>query len=168
MYSLIAFSMRQDAAISSNLLTGTIVGGFVGIVVLALVWTSMGGVTPSTQMQLSFNEFALFGGSLSTHSLNSTCGGGAQLEVSIQNPTNENVTVENAVISGSGVNNATVYLIISNSCLTIQEASPVISSRGDYLLEGYVNAPIKYTASYVVFIQFSNGQNVTQSVLAQS
>jgi hypothetical protein len=35
-------------------------------------------------------------------------------------------------------------------------------------LEGYVNAPIKYTASYVVDITFSNGQDLNQTVLAQS
>ena len=103
------FTKRRKGAISSNLLTGTIVGGFVGVVVFALIWTSTLN-SPGTQgTQLSFNEIALFGGSPSTHSLNSTCGGGAQLEVSIQNPTNENITVQNVVIYGSGVKNATAY-----------------------------------------------------------
>jgi hypothetical protein len=163
------FTERRKSAISSNLLTGTIVGGFVGVVVFALIWTSTLSAAPGTQgTQLSFNEIALFGGSPSTHSLNSTCGGGAQLEVSIQNPMNENVTVQNIVIYGSGVKNATAYLIVSNSCLTIQESSPVIVSGGDYLLEGYVSAPIRYTAPYVCDIQFSNGQTVNETLLAQS
>jgi hypothetical protein len=163
------FPARPRRAISSNLLTGTIVGGFVGIVVIALIWTSGMTSGPNAQStQLSFDELALFGGSPSVHSLNSTCGGGAQIEVSIQNPSSENVTVQNIVIYGSGVSNATAYMIVSNSCLTIQEASPLVVSGGDYLLEGYVNAPIKYTASYVIDITFSNGQNLNQTVLAQS
>ncbi|MFI5421826.1 MAG: hypothetical protein ACHQ1H_12725, partial [Nitrososphaerales archaeon] len=102
------------------------------------------------------------------HSLNSTCGGGAQIEVSIQNPSSENVTVQNILVYGSGVSNATAYMTVSNSCLTIQEASPIVVSGGDYLLEGYVNAPVKYTASYVIDITFSNGQNLNLTELAQS
>src|SRR6266571_966643 len=84
-------SRKRRGAISSNLLTGTVVGGFVGIVVIALVWTSMMRISPASRQntELNFNEFLLFGGSPSTHSFNSTCKGGAQLEVAIQNPTNE-------------------------------------------------------------------------------
>ncbi len=163
------FSARTRRAISSNLLTGTVVGGFVGAVVIALVWTSGMISGPSAQSsQMSFNELALFGGSPSVHSLSATCGGGAQLEVSIQNPVDENVTIENVIIYGSGVSNATAYITVSNSCLTIQEASPVILSGGDYLLDGYVSAPIRYTASYVVDISFSDGENLNETVLAQS
>jgi len=160
------FRERRKRAISSNLLTGTVVGGFVGIVVFALIWTSTLSGTPGTQ--LSFNEVALFGGSPSAHSLSAQCGGGAQLEVSIQNPTDQNITVQSIVIYGSGVTNATALVIISNSCLTIQESVPVISPGGDYLLEGYVTAPIRYTAAYVCDIEFSNGQILNQTLLAQS
>jgi len=154
-------------AISSNLLTGSVVGGLVGIVVIALVWTSISPASlPSTQ--LSFNGITLFGGSPSTHSLNSTCTGGAQLEVDIQNPTNENITVQNVTIYGSGVRNATAFITVSNSCLTIAETSPLIVSGGEFILEGYVNAPIKYTSTYMCWIKFSNGQVLNQTIIAQS
>jgi hypothetical protein len=96
------------------------------------------------------------------------CTGGALLEVSIQNPTNENITVQNVTIYGSGVKNATALLIVSNSCLTISETSPLIVSGGDFLLEGYVNAPIRYTSTYVCFMKFSNGQILNETVIAQS
>jgi hypothetical protein len=160
------FTERRKRAISSNLLTGTIVGGFVGVVVFALIWTSTLSGPQGTQ--LSFSEIALFGGSPSVHSLNSTCNGGAQLEISIQNPTNQNITVQNVAIYGSGVKNATAYVTISSSCLTIQESVPLIPPGGDFLLEGYVNAPIRYTAGYVCVVEFSNGQILNQTLLAQS
>jgi len=161
---------RYRSAISSNVLIGTVVGGFVGIVVIALVWTSTTSAAPSPQQstQLSFNEIALFGGSPSVRSLNSTCKGGAQLEVAIQNPTNENITIQNVTIYGSGVRNATAFIIVSNSCLTIAETSPLIVSGGDFVLEGFVNAPVKYTSSYDCWIKFSNGQILNETIIAQS
>jgi len=158
---------KERAAISSNLLTGTIVCAFVGLVVFALIWTStMPG--SSQQSQLSFQEFALFGGSSSTRSLNTTCGGAAQLEVYIQNPSADNISIVNVTISGSGVANATALVIVSNSCLTIAESSPVIPAGGDYQLEGYVDAPLRYTSTYNCEIQFSDGEMLNQTLIAQS
>ncbi len=158
---------RERKALSSNLLTGTIVGGFVGVVVLALVWTSiMPGSPPSTQ--LAYQELALFGGSPSVRSLNTTCGGAAQLEVYIQNPSIDNISIVNVVINGSGVNNATALVIISNSCLTVAESSPVVPAGGDYQLEGYINAPLRYTSTYDCYIQFSDGETINQTLIAQS
>jgi hypothetical protein len=158
---------RERAAISSNLLTGSIVCGFVGLVVFALIWTStMPG--SSQQTQLSFQEFALFGGSPSSRSLNTTCGGAAQLEVFIQNPSAENISIIDVTISGSGVANATALVIVSNSCLTIAESSPVIPSGGDYQLEGYVDAPLRYTSTYNCAIRFSDGETLNQTLIAQS
>jgi hypothetical protein len=157
----------KRSAISSNLLTGTIVGGFVGIVVFALVWTSFApGSTSATQ--LSYEELALFGGSPSVRSLNSTCSGAAQLEAYIQNPTPNNVSIVNVLISGSGVDNATALVIVSNSCLTISESAPVIPAGGDYQLEGYVNAPLRYTSTYNCVIEFSDGEITNQTLIAQS
>jgi hypothetical protein len=158
---------QSRSAISSNLLTGVIVGGFVGIVVFALVWTSiMPGSPPSTQ--LAYQELALFGGSPSVRSLNTTCGGAAQLEVYIQNPSLDNISIVNIAIHGSGVSNATALVIVSDSCLTVAESSPIIPAGGDYQLEGYINAPLKYTSTYVCFIQFSDGETINQTLIAQS
>lgn len=158
---------RRRSGISSNLLVGSVVGGFVGLVIFALVWTA---IEPGTaqSMQLSYEELALFGGSASARSLNTTCGGAAQIEAYIQNPTPNNISIVNIVISGSGVKNATALVIVSNSCLTISESAPVIPSGGDYQLEGYVDAPLRYTSAYNCFIQFSDGETTNQTLIAQS
>lgn len=160
-------SRRSRSAVSSNLITGTIVGGFVGLVVIALVWTAI-APSPPPATQLGYEELSLFGGSPSVRSLNSTCGGGAQLEVYIQNPTLNNISIVNVVINGSGVNNATALVIVSNSCLTVAESAPLIQAGGDYQLEGYVTAPLRYTASYDCVIRFSDGETVNQTLIAQS
>lgn len=118
--------------------------------------------------QLAYEELALFGGSPSTRSINTTCSGGAQLEVYIQNPTENNISITNVTIHGSGVANATALVIVSNSCLTVAESSPVIPAGGDYQLEGYVNAPLRYTATYDCYIQFSDGETMNQTLIAQS
>jgi len=161
------FATTQQSAISSNLLTGTIVGGFVGLVVIALIWASVAPGSPRSN-QLAYEEIALFGGPPSTHSLNSTCQGDAQFEVFIQNPTADNVTIENVTISGSGVKNAAVFIALSNACLTISESSPVIPGNGDFQLEGYASVPLRYTSTYDCFIKFSNGQVLNETLIAQS
>jgi hypothetical protein len=157
----------KRSAISSNLLTGSVVGGFVTLVVIALVWASLAPGSPQSN-QLAYEEAALFGGPPSTHSLNSTCQGDAQFEVFIQNPTGDNITVENVTITGSGVRNATVFVALSNACLTIAESSPVIPAGGDYQLEGYADVPLRYTSTYDCFLEFSNGQIFNQTLIAQS
>lgn len=119
-------------------------------------------------VQLSYEELALFGGSASARSLNSTCGGAAQLEVYIQNPSANNISIVNVTISGSGVRSATALVIVSNSCLTIAESSPVIPAGGDYQLEGYIDAPLRYTSTYSCYIQFSDGESLNQTLIAQS
>jgi hypothetical protein len=161
------FEKRNRSAISSNLVTGTIVCGFVGLVIFALVWTS---IVPGTTQnsQLSYEELALFGGSPSSRSLNSTCAGAAILEVYIQNPSVNNITIANITISGNGVTNATALVIVSNSCLTVAESSPVITAGGNYQLEGYIDAPLRYTATYDCYIQFSDGEILNQTLIAQS
>ena len=158
---------RYRSGLSSNLITGTLVGGFVGVVVVALVWTAITPGSPQAN-QLSYQELALFGGSASTRSLNSTCGGAAQLEVYIQNPSTNNISIVNVTISGSGVQNATALVIVSNSCLTIAESAPTIPSGGDYQLEGYITAPLRFTTPYNCLIQFSDGESVNQTLIAQS
>lgn len=157
---------NKRSAISSNLLTALIVVGFVGLVVFALVYTN---IMPGTaQSQLSYEELALFGGSASVRSLNTTCGGAAQLEVYIQNPSANNISIVNVTISGSGVKGATALVIISNACLTIAESSPVIPAGGDYQLEGYIDTPLRYTSTYYCYIQFSDGESLNQTLIAQS
>jgi hypothetical protein len=158
---------KRSAISSSNVITGTVVGGFVGLVIFALVWTSIMPATPQPT-QLSFEGAVLFGGSLSVRSINSTCVGAAEFEVYIQNPTNNNISIVNVTISGSGVNNATALVTVSNSCLTVAESLPVISAGGDYQLNGFVNAPLRFTSTYDCMVQFSDGETLNQTLIAQS
>ena len=158
---------KRKAALSSNAITALLVGGFVAAVSIALVWTSF---LPGTSAgnQLNFQEMALFGGSGSNRSLNSTCLGDAQLEINVQNPTPNVVHITNVTIWGSGVTDATVLLEISNSCVTLSEANPAVSLGGTYQLIGYATAPLTYTALYNFYMAFSNGQSYNGSLIAQT
>lgn len=159
--------LSKRRALSSNLFTGLIVGGFVGVVVIALAWTNY---LPTSQQsnQLSFQQFALFGGPASMHSYNATCAGAAQLELSAQNPTPNPITLQNITISGSGVTNATIYIALSNSCITISEAGVSIPAGADYQLVGYVNQKLAFASTYRCLVIFGNGQILNQSLIAQS
>ncbi|MDG6904389.1 MAG: hypothetical protein JRN20_01235 [Nitrososphaerota archaeon] len=153
---------------SRNLFTSLIVGGFVAVVAIALVWTSY---LPATQQgtTISFQELSLFGGSASTHSYTSTCGGAAQIEVYTHNPTPNPILIQDVIIYGNGVSNATAYISLTNSCLTVSEAGVSVPSGGDYQLVGYISAPIAFaSAPYRCVVVFSNGQVLNQSLIAQS
>lgn len=150
----------------SNILTGLVVIGFAAIVIFALVWTSTLQGTQSTQ--LSFQELTLFGGSGSEHSYTQTCSGGALLGLSAQNPTSSPISIQAVTIYGNGVSNATVYVSLSNGCLNLQESGVSVPAKGSYQLEGYVSEPLAFASAYRCVITFSNGQELNQSLIAQS
>lgn len=158
---------RNRSALSSNLITALIVGGFVGAVAIALVWVNFVPAV-STSNQLNFQELVLFGGSQSAHSFNSTCSGDAQFEVNVQNPTTNNIQIQNVTIWGSGLTNATILLVVSHSCLNLSEVNPAVPADGTYQLIGYVDAPLRYTSLYEYYIGFSNGQSINGSLIAQT
>ena len=155
-------------AISRNLFTGLIVGAFVGVVIIALVWTNYLQVPQEEGTQLSFQQLALFGGAASHHSLASSCLGAAQLEVYTENPTPAPVSIQSVLIYGSGVQGATVYISLTNACLTLGEAGASVPAGGDYQLVGYVNGSLVFTSVYRCIITFGNGQVLNQSLIAQS
>jgi hypothetical protein len=161
------FSKRSKSAISGNLFTSLIVGGFVAVVAIALVWANY---LPATQQgtTLSFQELSLFGGPASTHSFTVACGGAAQLEIYAQNPTPNPIAIQNVTIYGNGVVNATVYISLSNSCLTVSEAGVSVPAGGDYQFEGYVNAPLVFLSIYTCVVTFNNGQVLNRTLIAQS
>lgn len=150
----------------SNIFTGVIVVGFAAIVVFALVYTST--LQGKQGTQLSFQELALFGGSASVHSYTQTCSGGALLELYAQNPTTSPIKIQEVTIYGNNVNNATVYISLSDGCLNLQESGVSVPANGDYQLQGYVNEPLAFTSAYRCTITFSNGQELNQSLIAQS
>jgi hypothetical protein len=160
--------LGKREGISGNLFTGLIVGAFVGIVIIALVWTNYLQVPQQQGTQLSFQQLALFGGSASQHSLTNGCSGAAQLEVYAQNPTPAPVTIQSVLVYGSGVQGATVYISLTNACLTISEAGVSVPAGGDYQLVGYVNQSLAFTSVYTCVITFGNGQVLNDSVIAQS
>ncbi len=159
--------LGKQSGISGNLFTSLIVGSFVAVVIIALVWTNY-MQAPQQGTQLAFQQLALFGGASSTHSFTSSCSGAAQLEAYAQNPTPVPITIQSVLIYGNGVNNATVYISLTNACLTIGEAGASVPAGGDYQLVGYVNEPLGFASTYRCLITFSNGQVLNQSLIAQS
>ena len=158
--------LGKQSGISGNLITGLIVGAFVAVVEIALVWTNYMQAPQGTD--LSFQELSLFGGAASSHSLTSQCSGAAELQVYAQNPTPSPITIQSVEINGNGVHNATVFISLSNGCLTIGEAGASVPAGGDYQLLGYVNESLAFASVYQCEIMFSNGQVLNQSLIAQS
>jgi hypothetical protein len=159
--------MRRRGAVSSNIFTGAVVGGFVAVVIIALVWTSF-AQAPQQETQLSFQELTLFGGAASNHSFTNSCNGASELQMYAQNPTPAPISILGVTIYGDGVENATVYISLSNACLTISEAGVSVPAGGDYQLVGYVNEPLAFTSTYRCIVTFSNGQVLNQTLIAQS
>ena len=50
----------------------------------------------------------------------------------------------------------------------MQEAGISVPANGDYKLEGYVSQPLAFASTYRCVITFSNGQELNQSLIAQS
>ena len=157
--------MQKQRFSKSNIFTGVVVVGFAALVIFALVYTGMLSGTQGTE--LSYQQLTLYGGSASVHSYTATCSGAALLELSAHNPTSSPVNISSITISSSGVN-ATVYVSLSNGCLTIQESGVSVPANGDYKLEGYVSEPLAFASTYRCVITFSNGQELNQSLIARS
>jgi hypothetical protein len=167
-------SKRGVSKISGNLFTALIVGLFVGVIIIALVWTNF---LPATQQgtTVNFQELTLYGGPASMHSYTATClgataqlqNGGAELDLYAQNPTPNPISLQSVTIYGNGVQNATIYIALSNSCLTISEAGVSVPAGGDYQLSGYVSEPLAFASVYRCVVVFSNGQILNQSLIAQ-
>lgn len=162
-----AVRRNHRKAISSNLLVGLIVGLFVGAVVIALVIVN---VFPSQQStQLSFQGFSLFSGSPSVQSYSTKCQGDAIFEFNVINPSQNSIQVVNVVISGSTLSrNASTLVIVSNGCLPISQGNPVIPPNSNYQFVGYVDTPLQFGTTYNCLIELGNGQNVTQTLIAQA
>lgn len=156
---------KRQLLSKSNVFTGVVVVGFATLVIFALVYTGMLSGTQSTE--LSFQQLTLYGGSASVHSYTAACSGDALLELYAQNPTSNPVNISTITIYASG-GNATVYISLSNGCLTLQESGVSVPANGDYKLEGYVSQPLAFASTYRCVITFSNGQELNQSLIAQS
>jgi hypothetical protein len=139
----------------------------VGTVVVALIVTNLIPSTPSSELNVQGIE--LFAGSPSAHSFNSTCQGDAYLELSIVNPSSSPIAILNVTITGSNLaKSATTFIDVSNGCLSLLEANFSIPANADFDFVGYVNQPLQFGTTYSCLIELGDGENVSQSLLAQS
>lgn len=155
----------------SNLITSVVVGGFVILVISALVLTYLvnppNQSTSSTAPSLYFSGITLISGSGSSNSLNTTCSGDSQLEVYVTNSSPNTIYMTNVTISASRLStNATTLVPISNGCLPVSENNPPIQSGSDDLLIlTYPSIPVPPYTNWNVTVDFSNGQRLTKSSL---
>lgn len=122
----------------------------------------------SSVSQVSLAGLALFSGTPSAHSLTQSCQGEATLEFQVDNPSSSTVHISDIVIYGSGLKqNATTLVPVSNSCLSLGEANPVIEPNSVYSFQGYADEPLPFGTSYYYVIELDNGQTFNGTLIAQ-
>jgi hypothetical protein len=163
----------QRRSISSNLLTATILGIFVGLVIIAMVVVYL---APSSSPQAVFQGITLSGLTLysgpgSTVSYTQGCDiYEAQLVVYATNNSTTTILLSNETFYGSNIShNGTGLVPVSGGCLPIAQSPANVSSGvDDYTISTYPSVAIPLGTSCYVELQFSNGQNFTQLVVAQA
>ena len=143
------------------------------LVVAALVFTYVDNPlnqrisTTTTTTSLYFSGIILISGSESSNSLNTTCSGDSQLDIYVTNTSPNTISMTNVTIFASGLSkNATTLVSLPNGCLPISEDPPAIQSgTNDLLIATYPNIAVPYLSHWNVIINFSNGQNLTQTNL---
>ena len=171
----------KSSGISSNIATGLIVGSFVGLVIIGLFLFYIGNPfakpgqtssapTTTTVAPISLSSIQLFSGSASTTSFSSSCSGDAELVVSMFNNSPNSIHITNVTIYGSSLSrNGSVLLSVqNNSCLTIAESNPTVQPYSSYELDGFLNISLRLGTTCNMFIQFDNGQNFSQTLVAQA
>jgi hypothetical protein len=142
---------------------------FVAVVGVALYYSFLPGQTNTQDASVSIQNLTLLSGSPSTHSVAQSCQGDAIIEMDLFNSGSSDVHVSNIVLSSSSLaRNASILVTVSNSCLTLSESNPVVAAGSSYLFDGYVDSPLPFGSSYHYLIEFSNGQNFTGVLVAQS
>jgi hypothetical protein len=75
----------------------------------------------------------------------------------------------NVTLSGSSLKgNATTFVSLSNSCLSISESVPTLNATSTNYFVGYSDVPLQYGFAYNYTLQFDNGQVLSQVLLAQA
>jgi hypothetical protein len=170
--STLADRIKNKQGVSkSNLITSVVVGGFVILVISALVLAYLVNPTvkntSSTTPSLYFSGVVLISGSASSSSLNTTCSGDSQLEIYVTNSSPNTISMTNVIISASRLlTNATSLVPLSNGCVPVSEDNPPIQSgSNDLLILTYPSIPVPPYTNWNVTIDFSNGQRLSQSSL---
>jgi hypothetical protein len=168
---------RSKLALSTNIVTAAIVGTFVGIVIIALVFVNLPSASPNTTSNcggvesgaICLTSIQLYSGSKSEVTLSQNCTGDAQLVIHGTNLSTEmsNITKISIVSVGSPGEYATVLVAGSNSCLTLGDATPSIPS-GFFSFYGYADEPITYLQTYNYSLTFGDGQVFGGELIAQS
>ena len=152
----------------STALTSIIVAIFVIAVVAGLFLT----YTSNTNNQPSFSvsQITLQSGTASTSSLNKTCSGDSELDIYVSNTLSTTIYLKNVTIFGSSLSqNGTTLVTVSSGCLPVDESNPVIASgSNDFLIASYPDIPLPLGTLCNVEIEFSNGQNLTEALIAQA
>ncbi len=167
-------STDRKPRISSNLLIGLIVGIFVGLVVLGLIFANFGYLifptnTTTQGPGISFTGYELFSGSNSSISYTKACGGDAYLVIDMHNNTPNPIHITNVTIYGSSLkqNATTLVSVSSNSCLPIAQSNPEIPANSDYEFVGYLSISLAYLTNCNFLIQFDSGQEFSHVMVAQ-
>lgn len=167
---------NDSRSISSNLATTIIVGIFVGLVIVgmlvAYIFPPSGSAQNSGGFQgISLSEIILYSGPGSVNSYNQTCNvNEAQLQVYATNNSTANITLTNETFWGGSLgHNATGLVPVSNGCLPISQSGASIGPGvDDLVIESYPSTNLQLATSCYVDVQFSNGQNFTQLLVAQA
>ena len=165
-------STRKTAfAITKSSWMATAVVAVMVALVLALLYESFlpSPATTSTDNQVSIQDETLYSGSSSVQSFTSSCGGDAVLSLQLYNPTAGAIHITNVILYGSSLKgNATAFISLSNSCLTISDSVPTLNATSIYDFVGYVSVPLQIGGAYNYTVQLDNGQDFSQELLAQA
>ncbi len=168
-HSTFANRFKDKQGISrSNLITSILVGGFVILVVAALVLAYLvnppNNNTPSSVQSLYFSGIVLISGSASTSSLTTPCSGDSQLALYVTNSSPNTISMTNVTLFASRLStNATTLVRLSNGCDPVSEDNPSIQpGSNDLSILTYPSIPVPPYTNWNVTIDFSNGQRLTQ------
>ena len=162
---------RTTTAITKSSKIATVVVVIMVALVLALLYESFlpGTSTVCTDNRICIQTETLFSGSPSTQSFTSSCAGDAVLSVELYNPTSVAIHITNVTLYGSSLKgNATTFVSLSNSCLSISEYDPTLNATSSYNFVGYADVGLQLGQAYNYALQFNNGQRINQTLLAQS
>ena len=114
--------------------------------VLALLYVSfLPGTSTTTDNQISILNATLYSGTPSTQSFTSSCAGDAILSVESYNPMSVAIHITNVTLYGSSLKgNATTFVSLSNSCLSISESDPTLNATSSNTFIGYADVGLQF------------------------
>ena len=148
-----------------------LVGLFVGLVVIGMLFVWVFPSNTATGGGLSVSALTLISGSASSLSFNKTCAGDTYLEIYVSNSGSSSISLTNASITlyDSPHTQGVVLVPESSGCIPVWESNPTIPPNSDdILIQTYPDVPVPPYTGWNVTILFSNGEKLTQPDLAAS